>query len=458
MFVDCSALLVANPPQRAYGIGAFVLAPDQATAFFVCGFGDPNRVLAWDGAALVDRYDPVLYQADRSSIGVAAGDLDGDGAEEIYVLNTDTFGGRKRLGDHCFAWRGNGWVDLWALPENAARTNPYAGRSVLALDRLGDGHYGFLAASYGAAMQLYESSGGDALQEVAEPSHLAAITGGRSLIALPLVSPPGRLDLFAATEDGPNCLFVPRGDGDYSEQAGPVGLADRGSHGRGVAALDDGAFGFALVIGNWRDEHRLFRQSAPGFFTDIAPPELRRPSAVRTVIVADFDNDGFEEIFFNQIDEPNRLFGFRDGAWTRIPIGDAAEPYGLGTGAAVADIDGDGFLELLIAHGEMGAQPLGFYRVDDGGADNDWLRVAPRTRFGAPARGALVTVVTSDGLRQKRVIDGGSGYLCQMEPVAHFGLGKGRTVLSVEVVWPGGTRIILDRPNLRQTLTVAYPH
>jgi hypothetical protein len=45
-----------------------------------------------------------------------------------------------------------------------------------------------------------------------------------------------------------------------------------------------------------------------GGFRNVAPKEMARPSAIRTVIAADFDNDGYEELFFNNIAEPNRLF------------------------------------------------------------------------------------------------------------------------------------------------------
>ena len=48
----------------------------------------------------------------------------------------------------------------------------------------------------------------------------------------------------------------------------------------------------------------------------------------------------------------------------------------------------------------------------------------PRTRFGAFARGAKVVLYTKKSGAHLRIIDGGSGYLCEMEPVAHFGLGE----------------------------------
>ena len=151
------------------------------------------------------------------------------------------------------------------------------------------------------------------------------------------------------------------------------------------------------------------------------------PGAVRTVIAADFDNDGFEELFFNNLGEPNRLFRAATGEpradWLLADPGAAAEPDGLGTGAAVADIDGDGLLELLVAHGESTVQPLSLFK---------WPDDRPRLAAGAAAdavrgagRGARVRL-TAGGRTQLRVIDGGSGYLCQMEPVAHFGLGARR--------------------------------
>jgi len=181
---------------------------------------------------------------------------------------------------------------------------------------------------------------------------------------------------------------------------------------------------------------------------------MAEPSRIRTVITADFDNDGFVEIFFNNIGEPNRLFRRTEQGWQPAPIGDALEPTGLGTGAAVADLDGDGRLELLIAHGESGAQPVTLFKT--AANDNHWLRVLPRTRFGAPARGALVTL-TAGERTQRRVIDSGSGYLCQMEPVAHFGLGELSEVSEVTVTWPDGATTTVTPDKVDATLTVEYP-
>jgi len=112
-------------------------------------------------------------------------------------------------------------------------------------------------------------------------------------------------------------------------------------------------------------------------------------------------------------------------------------------------------LELLVAHGVVGAQPLGLYKAR-AAAGNGWLRIRPQTRFGAPARGAQVRAEFGDRVRVK-VIDGGSGGLCQMEPVAHFGLGNETEVEMVTVVWPGGASATIERPSSRQTIAIPYP-
>jgi hypothetical protein len=99
-------------------------------------------------------------------------------------------------------------------------------------------------------------------------------------------------------------------------------------------------------------------------------------------------------------------------------------------------------------------QPLSLYH---GPANaNAWLRVRPLTPSGAPARGALV-LLHAAGRTQRRIIDGGSGYLCQMEPVAHFGLGSHETVEWVRIRWPHGATLTLDHPAVRTTHTVSPP-
>lgn len=454
MFVNESRRVVPNPARSNYGVAVADLDGDGAFEVIVAGFEGPNTVLKWEGdgfAAAI--YHPLAYPEERT-MGLAAADIDGDGREEVYALNSDTFGGKIEFPDRLFDFNRNEWQDLFSLPENWDVRNFTAGRSVAAVDRRGSGRYGFAVASYGGPMRLYECDDRGLLVDAAADAGVDRVAAGRSLLSLPLVS--DRMDIFAANEQGPNFLFANRGDGTFREVAAKSGIDDPDEHARGVAALDaDGDGRFDVILGNWEGSHRLFCQAKPGRFADRATADMARPSRIRTVIAADFDNDGYEEIFFNNIGEPNRLFGWRKGGWHRLPLGDALEPTEHGTGAAVGDFDGDGQLELIVSHGEPIAQPLSLYRPQE--TANRWLRVLPLTPAGAPARGSVVALY-ADGRRQVRCVDAGSGYLCQMEPVAHFGLGDFYGAIDrVEIRWPDGVVEAIDSPEPDQLITVPYP-
>lgn len=457
MFIDKSSLLLHNPVQLNYGIAIADIDGDGAFEAFVAGFGDRNLVLQWQGSGFTDIANDVLADDGRRAIGVAAGDLDGDGREEIYVLNTDSFAGRKQFGDRLFDWQDGAWQDLFSLPQNQDSLNLTAGRSVAWVDRNGTGKYGCMVANYGGPMRLYELNDDGMLADIAPDVGVNFRTGGRGLVAAPLVS--DRMDIFAVNENGANFLFRNQGDGTFVEIAAIANLSDPYEHGRGVAVLDaDGDGRLDLVYGNWEGPHRLFVQQESSKFREVAPLAMAIPSRIRTVIAADFDNDGYDELFFNNIGQPNRLFGWRNNKWISLDTGDALEPSGLGTGAAVGDFDRDGWLELLVAHGESGAQPLSLYHVAQNGANskNSWLRILPLTPYGAPARGAVVTLTTPER-QQVKAIDAGSGYLCQMEPVAHFGLGLNPVIESVEVRWLDGAIAKISAPQPNQLIRVPYP-
>jgi hypothetical protein len=453
MFTNATDLLADNPVQLNYGVAVTDHDGDGSFEAVVAGFGFPNLVLKWDGEKFIDIAGPTVADRDRRAIGVAACDVDGDGYEELYVLNTDTFSGEKQFSDRLFDRVGDDFTDLFSLEQNAAVLNQIAGRSVACVDRFGTGTYAVMVANYGGPMKLYEMNEDGQLTDVAPAAGVNLVTGGRGLVSLPLVTT--RMDIFAGNERGANFLFRNNGDGTFTDVAMEVGIPDAAQNVRGIAPLDlnrDGVLD--LAYGNWEGPHRLVVNNGLQPWADIAPPALAAPTRIRTVVAADFDNDGKEELFFNNIGQPNKLFGYRDRDWVQLDIGDALEPSGLGTGAAVGDFDGDGRLELIVSHGESGAQQLSLYHTPKN--DNHYLRVLPLTQHGAPARGAVVTIQTANG-GQIRAIDAGSGYLCQMEPVAHFGLGDLTTIEQVTVRWPDGTTATMTDMMADQMIRIAYP-
>jgi hypothetical protein len=461
MFVDVSGTIGHNPPRMHSGVAVADFDGDGFGEFVVAGFGCPNRLLRPTGTQLRDVAPPSFADADQLAAGLAAGDIDGDGREELYLLNVNSVSGPDNPADRLMKPRLDGtWEDLFERDEHHQLRNLASGRSVAAIDRRGVGRYGFFVANNGRPMRLYEIGPEGTLADLAPPLGLAHTTGGRGVLTVPVFS--RHTDIVCVNERGPNLAFRNRGDGTFEEHAGDWGLADAAERGRSVTAFDAGTGELGLCWGNWEGPHRLMVRGDDGTWRDRATAALALPSAVRTIIAADFDNDGHDELFFNNVGEPNRLFRVSadpdapgDVAITMLDPADARDAAGFGTGAAICDIDGDGVLELLIARGERGPQPLGLFKAR-GAKSNNWLRVRPLTRFNSPARGAIVHAEAEGRVRVKGV-SGGSGYLCQMEPVAHFGFGPNVRPERVRVTWPDGAGVVLLNPGVNRTVTVPYP-
>ncbi|XP_071387239.1 cartilage acidic protein 1a [Centroberyx affinis] len=479
-----------NPTQLNYGMAVTDVDGDGDLEVVVAGYNGPNLVLKYDRSqnrlvniAVDDRNSPFYALRDTAgnAIGVTACDVDGDGREEIYFLNTNNaYSGRASYSDKLFKFRNGRFEDLLSDDVNVRRgvANRMAGRSVACVDRKGKGRYAVYVANYAsgnvgphALIEMDEAAsdvtkGVIALSDVAAEAGVNKFTGGRGVAVGPILSQK-MSDVFCDNENGPNFLFKNNGDGTFVDMATQAGVEDRYQHGRGLALADFNGDGKTdIVYGNWNGPHRLFLQGSDYKFRNIATTAFAAPSPIRTVIAADFDNDKELEVFFNNIayrgNAPNKVFRVSrradaDPLIQELNVGDAAEPQGRGTGGTVTDLDGDGQLDLLLAHGESASQPISVFKVKQG-SSNNWLRVIPRTQFGSFARGAKVTAFTNQSGAHTRIIDGGSGYLCEMEPVAHFGLG-GDEVTVLEVSWPDGSS--MSRPlqpgEMNSVVEVAYP-
>ncbi|XP_069835015.1 cartilage acidic protein 1 isoform X1 [Dendropsophus ebraccatus] len=483
----------SNPTQLNYGVAITDVDNDGDFEIVVAGYNGPNLVLKYIkekgrlvNIAVDERSSPYYPLRDRpgNAIGVTACDIDGDGREEIYFLNTNNaFSGMATYSDKLFKFRNGRWEDILSDDINIRRgvANRFAGRSVACIDRKGTGRYSIYIANYAdrkvgphALIELDEAASDLAkglivLSNVAAEAGVNKYTGGRGVVVGPILNSAAS-DIFCDNENGPNFLFQNKGDGTFVDMATSAGVDDAYQHGRGVALADFNRDGKVdIVYGNWNGPHRLFLQMSTNGkvrFRDIATQKFSMPSPTRTVIVADFDNDQELEVFFNNIayrgSSANRMFrvGRREHAdpfMEELNPGDASEPEGRGTGGAVTDFDGDGMLDLILSHGESMSQPLSVFKGKQG-LQNNWLRVIPRTKYGAFARGAKVVLYTKKSGAHLRIIDGGSGYLCEMEPVAHFGLGKDEAS-SLEVTWPDGrifTRGIAEG-EMNSVLEIAYP-
>ena len=449
-FKDISDIIENNEPRLSYGVAVSDINKDNNYEFLVSGFGFKNLALGFKNKKLVNTIDDNIFNdADRKTIGVAACDIDKDGYEEIYFLNTDTYSGEKKYSDRLLDQKQKKFFDIFEIEKNKKSLNLTAGRSVVCVDRNGDGSFGFYVANYGGPTRFYELNN-DILIDKAPKLKIDRVTGGRAVIAGHILSK--NTDIFAANERGSNFLYK-NNNGSFIELANDYKVQDKYENGRGTTLSDVFYRGqLDIISSNWNGSHRIFALDG-NEFRDIAKPDFNEPTRIRTVISADFDNDGYDEIFMNNIGQPNKLFKIlENGVLQKIDIQVGLEYFGLGTGAAVADIDNDGILELLVSHGETGLQPLSLYKANLKKKFN-YIRIQPLNKFGAPARGATVTLVSN--LREhSKTIDAGSGYLCQMEPVAHFGLRKGEKIRKVVVQWTNGKKTNLKISRINKTIKI----
>ena len=431
-FTNISDIIENNTNRLSYGISVTDFNKDGKYEFVVTGFGYTNLALSYKNGKLINTIqDPLFNDEDRNTIGVSACDVDQDGFEEIYFLNTDTYSGEKKYSDRLLD-NEDKIFDYFEFEKNLVNLNLTAGRSVVCVDRNGSGKYGIYIANYGGPTRFYEIEENE-VKDLAPVLGIDQITGGRAVISGHIVS--DNMDIFAANERGPNFLYK-NIDGNFKDIANEKNIQDTFQNGRGTALTDFLYRGeLDIVTSNWEGYHRIFVKQKETFI-DMSSLEFKSPSRIRTVISADFDNDGYDEIFLNNIGQPNKLFRILDkGNLEEIKLDEGLEAQGLGTGAAVADIDGDGILELLISHGESGTQPLSLFKANI--SNRNYIRIKPLNTFGAPARGATVTLHTN--LRDhSKTIDAGSGYLCQMEPVAHYGLRQGEIIKNISIKWTNG--------------------
>jgi hypothetical protein len=192
------------------------------------------------------------------------------------------------------------------------------------------------------------------------------------------------------------------------------------------------------------------------FFIDVtAPSNLAVVCGQYTGwggLLFDYDNDGYLDVFVangnahHEYSEEDVLLR-NNGQGKFIDVagqsGDYFHEKYVGRGAACADYDHDGDVDLLVMNLNGPAKLL----RNDGGNRNNWLTVAPQTaKTRVDAIGARVTV-TVGAMKMIHRIAPVSGYLSQSDARAHFGLGEADKIDKLEIRWPDGRSTV--RRNVR---------
>ena len=162
---------------------------------------------------------------------------------------------------------------------------------------------------------------------------------------------------------------------------------------------------------------------------------------MNATVVGDFNLDGFEDIFLNNIRGNNTIFARYNDEWYKETNEVFAEKDMFGISTIAADLDDNGSYEILNTHGDGSAFPITLYSVTP---VNPWIKFSVRLASGGIPRGAVVRIRTTkrDHLR---VISPGSGRFANYHSEILLGLGKNETVSSVEVILSSGKKIEFKR-------------
>lgn len=428
-------------------------------------------------------------------MGVAIGDYDNDGFDDIFVSAV----GQSHL------FRNNGKGTFTDVTQAAGLLGPQEfSTSAAWVDYDNDGRLDLVVANYvqwspandifctldgthksyctpesykGTSLRLWHNLGNGSFEDATRKAGLYDPTSKGLGIAVLDYNGDGWPDLLLANDTEPNKLYQNMGNGTFKERGVTAGVAYSedgvARAGMGVDAADyDGSGRPSVVITNFSNQMlSLYHNEGNGLFVDEAPQTTIGRDSLLTLgfgcFFFDYDLDGKPDLFVadghierdieriqKQITyrQPPHLFHnlgggkFRDEA---AHVGrDFAAPR-VARGAAYADIDNDGDLDVLVM---TNGGPAVLFRND--GGTNHSLRVKlSGQRSNRAGIGAVVRVTTAAG-KQWQMMRSGSSYLSQSELVLTFGLGPKPLPASVDVVWPSGHTDHLTNVASDQTITV----
>jgi len=433
-------------------------------------------------------------------MGVAVGDYDNDGYDDLFV----TALGQNRL----FHNNGNG--TFTDVTQKAGLLGPKEfSTSAAWVDYDRDGKLDLVVANYvqwslegdlyctldgksksyctpesykGASVRLWHNRGDGTFEDATKKSGVWEPTSKTLGIAILDYDNDGWPDLLFSNDTQPNKLYRNNGNGTFTEKAVVAGVAFSedgvARAGMGVDAADYDRSGMAsILITNFSNQMlSLYHNEGKGLFVDEAPrSEVGRNSLLTLgfgCFFFDYDLDGWPDILIanGHIDgdiqrvQPNVKYAMPPHIFRNLGKGNFQEVTNslgagfatprVGRGAAYGDINNDGRLDLLLS---TNGGPVYLFENDFTGspaAANKSLRIKlSGTKSNRDGIGTAVKL-TAGGESQSEMLRSGSSYLSASELVLTFGLAMHEQADSIETRWPSGQVDKLTNVAAGQTITV----
>lgn len=323
---------------------------------------------------LSQTFSSKLFQIDASEMvyreeyGVAFGDFDSDGDDDIYSVNTESgnklqlFGGNSRIKSKSPDSFIEAADRLNILGMTKTRGGEYVydmGITLADMDNDGDRDV-YITSLYDRNM-LYENDDGEKFREIGAESGVA---GGKARSNVGIwgdVDNDGDVDLFVTNEDTTNMLFLNNGIGRFREVTQLIGLASiRSGKGATFGDLDlDGDLDlvvpyFSLRNRIYRNEGIHHKTNLP-FYKDVTdqwlPPQSDSLAKSTSACLADIDNDGDLDLYITNLIFSNRLYeNDGTGHFTDITRLAGVMDSGLSNSSCFFDADNDGDLDLFVTN------------------------------------------------------------------------------------------------------------